>query len=60
MPGVFRDLRDSELPEEEPGNEALAPDEPTRCAHPGRRGCGRCEACADWGDAEYHRMKEER
>ena len=29
------------------------------CARPGRHGCGSCDACSDWGDAEYHRLKEE-
>jgi hypothetical protein len=29
------------------------------CSCPGRHGCGRCPACADWGDDEYHRRVDE-
>jgi hypothetical protein len=31
----------------------------TVCKKPGRGGCGRCDACMDWGDQEYHYRKDE-
>lgn len=33
-------------------------DQYTSCRNPGRNGCQVCDACADYGDIEYHRRKE--
>lgn len=46
----FADLLD-ELEDEE--------DEYTSCEHPGRHGCGYCDACEHWGDDMYDASRED-
>ena len=32
-------------------------DQYTSCSHPGKNGCGFCDACAEWADTQYDRYK---
>lgn len=32
-------------------------DEYYTCSRPGRHGCGHCDGCLEWGDAEYDAIK---